>query len=384
MSRGIHTRRRVVAPSLTTTLVVALIVLGLAGPALAVDGFNVTIPIDTVVQNVPDGTAPEGSITPLQKVQVPEENLGERCAVAARSQNQDSVHPANNLIVESGSSMVVIPDVEAVAGGTVDADGELTLGSEIDVSLQMGPDEVFSAGIVVVIDCTAFRGRIIVVKEVASGSSTTESFEFTASYDSDGFSLADGEQDDSGLLRPGTYSVSEDVPDGWTLQSASCSDQSAADAIDLSAGETVTCTFTNGQSNEVGASIVVTVDSSCDVVEGDSQLDINVSVDGGATVTVTDSNGSVVASVTEDTAIPVTDGATYTWEATPNEGFEFPAGSATSGTITIEDCSVATTLPFTGAENALAFALVATFLVGSGVSVLVFSWRQWRDRENSV
>jgi uncharacterized protein (DUF2141 family) len=47
-------------------------------------------------------------------------------------------------------------------------------------------------------------------------------------------------------LNPGSYAVSpvaQAAPSGWTLTNASCSDGSAPDAIDLSAGETVTCTF---------------------------------------------------------------------------------------------------------------------------------------------
>ncbi|KND52019.1 MAG: hypothetical protein ABA06_02020 [Parcubacteria bacterium C7867-001] len=46
-------------------------------------------------------------------------------------------------------------------------------------------------------------------------------------------------------LTPGSYDVGEVVPEGWDLSSASCSDESDPESIGLSAGETVTCTFTN-------------------------------------------------------------------------------------------------------------------------------------------
>jgi beta-propeller repeat-containing protein len=48
---------------------------------------------------------------------------------------------------------------------------------------------------------------------------------------------------------PGSgYSVSEDtVPSGWEQQSVTCDDGSPPSAIDVSAGETVTCTFTNAK-----------------------------------------------------------------------------------------------------------------------------------------
>ena len=78
-------------------------------------------------------------------------------------------------------------------------------------------------------------------------------FQFNASYDANGFSLADGQQNDSGDLDPGTYSVSETVPQGWDLASAVCDDQSSPSSIGLAAGETVTCVFTN----EKDAKIVV-------------------------------------------------------------------------------------------------------------------------------
>jgi hypothetical protein len=42
----------------------------------------------------------------------------------------------------------------------------------------------------------------------------------------------------------GTYNVAETLPPGWT-GSVSCSDGSPAGAVNLSPGETVTCSFTN-------------------------------------------------------------------------------------------------------------------------------------------
>jgi len=47
-------------------------------------------------------------------------------------------------------------------------------------------------------------------------------------------------------LEAGTYDVAEGaLGEGWTLQSAACSDGSEPGAIELAAGEVVTCTFTN-------------------------------------------------------------------------------------------------------------------------------------------
>jgi hypothetical protein len=55
-------------------------------------------------------------------------------------------------------------------------------------------------------------------------------------------------------VAPGTYSVAEEiVPSGWTNVSAVCSDGSSINAINVSAQENVTCTFTN---NKLGTIIV--------------------------------------------------------------------------------------------------------------------------------
>lgn len=95
------------------------------------------------------------------------------------------------------------------------------------------------------ISCTFIntqRGQIVVEKvTVPSGSS--EEFTFNPSWGL-GFSLTDGGSETSAYLEPGTYSVSEDLDEDW-LTSISCSDESDPSLIDLSAGETVTCTFTN-------------------------------------------------------------------------------------------------------------------------------------------
>ncbi len=85
----------------------------------------------------------------------------------------------------------------------------------------------------------------IVVEKQTDPDGDPKVFTFTASYDADGFTLSDGQSNDSGDLDPGTYSVAETVPANWTLTSAVCSDQSPVNAIELSAGEVVTCVFTN-------------------------------------------------------------------------------------------------------------------------------------------
>jgi hypothetical protein len=96
----------------------------------------------------------------------------------------------------------------------------------------------------------------IVVKKVTEPSGSTQSFAFTASYASGGFSLKDGQSNTSGALAAGTYSVSETAVPGWH-SSASCSDGSPVSQISLTAGETVTCTFTNAVSFSPGGGAFV-------------------------------------------------------------------------------------------------------------------------------
>jgi plastocyanin len=93
------------------------------------------------------------------------------------------------------------------------------------------------------------RGKIIVEKQTDPDGST-QSFDFTSDYGA-AFSLTDGQTNDSGWLVPGTYAVSETVPEGWDLTSATCDDGSDPSAIGLDAGETVTCLFENTQRGKI-------------------------------------------------------------------------------------------------------------------------------------
>ena len=417
--------------AVVVALAAAMLVVPLAGTASAAPGDPIIINID---HNIIGGG---GEIHFLTSVDVPDYAVGEQCLLQAQADNNSSVHLNNDFIVTSGSSEVTIPNVERAQGAVTNGDGPLTLGTTIDVSLFLGSsDEVFSGGFVITcsfptpppgeiivvkevtdgsdtqqafnftasydadgfalsdgqqnasgdlapgtysvaesvpagwslvgatcddqspvsaidlqagetVTCTFVNdeqpepppGQIVVVKQVVDGSDTSQSFDFAASYDADGFSLSDGQQNSSGDLAPGTYSVAESVPAGWSLVGATCDDQSPVAAIDLQAGETVTCTFVNLQ-DQVEASIVVTVGTAC-ITEGDGQqavLDVTMSVDGGATVVIRDSNGAVVGTFTDSGTLDVVQNATYTWEATPSAGFVFPPGSETSGLLTVPPC----------------------------------------------
>ena len=90
----------------------------------------------------------------------------------------------------------------------------------------------------------------IIVKKVTNPSPdpTDTSFSFTAGggLSPSSFSLKNGDQQTFSNVTPGSgYSVAESVPLGWDLTSSTCDDGSPVSNIDVSAGETVTCTFTD-------------------------------------------------------------------------------------------------------------------------------------------
>lgn len=449
---GRHRARQRKHRSIALIGAVALLVGALSVPvAVAQTTYYIEIPIDTIVKSNAPGILPED----LATVQVAPEFEGQECSVRSVGGNQESEHPNNDLIVRSGSSEVVIPDVEADPGATVEGTGTLTLGSSIAVFLRMGEDLVFSAGLTVVVDCTpptppsgwaCVEGDVVFIEDATDFEGTLYDTEEAAAADPDcaevsasttftisgSCAVVDGEA---------VYTISGNLGEGLTLEVAGQTlDSSGAFIVDVGAdGDfayevtlddgfvladdsppaegTVSiedCTVppppsgwacvagdvvfiedasdfdgtlydteqeaaaAPGCTDEVLASIVVTVDSSCDVVDGDGQgqIDVSVSVDGGATVVIRDSDGDVITTVTEDASIVVEEGATYTWEATPNEGFEFPAGSPTSGTITIDTCTEV--LPFTGPNTELLVALGVS-LLGAGTAVLASQRRRQRS-----
>lgn len=96
-------------------------------------------------------------------------------------------------------------------------------------------------------------GRIIVNKVTDPASDTTTVFTFTTTGTGyQGFTLTGGASNNSGDLTPGVYSVSEQLPSGWTLASAVCSNGDAPAEINLESEETVICTFTNTKKAALG------------------------------------------------------------------------------------------------------------------------------------
>ncbi|MBM2821796.1 MAG: hypothetical protein HW413_542 [Thermoleophilia bacterium] len=127
----------------------------------------------------------------------------------------------------------------------VDEDG----GSSVDLGQRKATIDLDPGETVTCTFTNTKRGKIIVEKQT-NPDGATQLFSFTPSYAS-AFSLSDGQQNTSVFLAPGTYSVNETVPNGWSLTSATCDDGSSPSSIGLAAGETVKCTFTNSQHGQV-------------------------------------------------------------------------------------------------------------------------------------
>lgn len=179
--------------------------------------------------------------------------------------------------------------------------------------------------------------RIIVEKvTVPSPDPADTSFPFTASYNAAGFSLKDGESNDSGDLNPGTYSVAETpVPANWALTSATCSDGSDPSAINLGPDEIVTCTFTN--TLQTGA-IQVHKTAKHAAAEGGviDQAGVTFTV-AGQTV-VTDANG-----------LACVDGLTFgSYDAVETVPAGYVADGATTKSVTVDNAALCDDNPYGG------------------------------------
>jgi len=112
---------------------------------------------------------------------------------------------------------------------------------------------VVSAGETVKCTFTNTKRGTIIVDKVTDPSGDSQSFDFTTTgNDYVSFSLTDQSIPNDQELKPGAYTVSETVPSGWDLTNLNCVDTSGGTTtsgntanVDLAAGETVTCTFTN-------------------------------------------------------------------------------------------------------------------------------------------
>ena len=97
----------------------------------------------------------------------------------------------------------------------------------------------------------AALGSVTIVKETNGGDG---SFDFTSNLPGGNFNIqtsGGSEQYSESDVPAGIYDISESVPTGWNLDSATCDDESDPAALDVSDGETVICTFVNTKLGEI-------------------------------------------------------------------------------------------------------------------------------------
>jgi len=140
------------------------------------------------------------------------------------------------------------------------------------------------------------QGRIVIAKQTLPAGAA-DVFAFTADFDADGFTVTTAQPHTSAYLSPGSYSVAETPANGWVLSGATCDDGSLPNAIDLAAGETVTCTFVNSRAE---LSLTKTpAPASLVAPGGDVSFAVQVNNDGGAEMTVTGLSDSVYGDVAD-------------------------------------------------------------------------------------
>ena len=96
----------------------------------------------------------EGEIRLLGELTVAPELVGATCTGRAETQNQESVHPNNDMIITTGTSQAEIPDFESAAFKVTPLAGTVVLGPTIRFEVRLGPTFVSSGGVTVTLDCT--------------------------------------------------------------------------------------------------------------------------------------------------------------------------------------------------------------------------------------
>ncbi len=184
------------------------------------------------------------------------------------------------------------------------------------------------------VTCTytnAKRGSLTIVKNTIGGNDT---FNFTGNTGVTTLTTVAGtaQQVVSNIL-PGTYNITETAKTGWTQTSATCSDGSPVSAIDIAAGENVTCTFTNTKNATLRLVKTVVNDNGGTAVANDFQGKIDGSnVAWGATTTLT--TGAHTAS---ETTLPNYTAGSWGGDCATDGSVTLAAGDNKTCTITNND-----------------------------------------------
>jgi len=176
-------------------------------------------------------------------------------------------------------------------------------------------------------------GKIIVEKLTTLPDQSQQSFEFDSSW-GDNFFLINDQSIDSGWLAPGSYSIVEITTPGWELINTSCissiKDSETAESLELDAGETITCTFTN--TRDTGSlTVYKVIDEDGDLTTTDDQtmgIDWEFDVDGVSDDT---SNPSLSTTDFPDGKIVFSELKTGTYEVKESAELGYEIVGATCG-----------------------------------------------------
>lgn len=108
---------------------------------------DLVVPSYGVVRGDPGSTATVGSAT------VPAALVGQECDLRLAGENNESIHPDNDLTVTTGSESYTFADIESVAFGAGAVDGTMVLGETVTLTLTFGPDGVTSGGYAIAYTC---------------------------------------------------------------------------------------------------------------------------------------------------------------------------------------------------------------------------------------
>jgi hypothetical protein len=184
-------------------------------------------------------------------------------------------------------------------------------------------------------------GSITVTKETTPAGAS-QSFDFTVAGGPasvvDTFPLADGDAHQTASVRPGTYTITEVAPPGWSLQGATCVGgpfggggvYTSGTPIVLDPGESIACTFTNVQSSPPPGAASITVDK-ITVPGGGPAFPFTVATGAGATVSAfsladTDTSHTTLGLSAGTYVVAEATVAGWTLSGATCSGGPFPAG----------------------------------------------------------
>lgn len=134
---------------LSAGIIVAMAMVGLfLFPTVALGATTIVVPINSEFEGDNDSVHQFGEALVVEASLV-----GAQCTAFVDTENQESVHPDSDIIVESGGTQVVVPDVERDSFLVIHGEGILTLGDTVTVSVRLGEDGEFSGGLTLTINC---------------------------------------------------------------------------------------------------------------------------------------------------------------------------------------------------------------------------------------